>query len=614
MNVKNYILEQELEQLHITNEAKQELRDKINQFKNDCSKINDLPKTYDPTYTVYMYIDPEGIPYVGLAVEPSYCDCIGAIKGRAGRDGTNYKDQPIYDAFKKFGYKNFFKFGLVGGISFENAIKVEREGIKIFDSYNKGYNGNAGWNKYIKSNKLVERRLIDNPLFVEEYELRYIIYLLGSRFKAKNIVEKTHVYDGYYYAYKGVDTIEAIRECNSNKYSVIDIDQQVCVAQCKTKNELFDTIHELCSNLNWYKKAVDASLRKKRMIANKYICVDRAHLSTQEVIDICDEITKKNKVYVKAYVYLPATDEVKEYGSIEELVYDINNMYGISTHVIRSRIQGQTKNILDSSTPYFSKSSNVKNEYYEALRESHVFWCVFIDSDHRFSTVSLKDMQHRLRNEYSIDLSMDVLRAAVRSNTARPYSMLKNGNLYITKGVIKDSNSEIAHKFEPQIKYYIYNVVTKQLEFTAAYQKEIAQKLVRDDSSIRNCIRRNGSVNGCIILDHKVSEDELIEIINKSRYVIPHECIYALNLNEAKLYTYASLAEVSRAYGIDTTNASRNATNHIINRKLGLALSYDGWRSLDENDVSFVDNMEVHAIISKLYKAGQYHLVKKILA
>ncbi len=379
---------------------------------------------------------------------------------------------------------------------------------------------------------------------------------MGSPSKAKNIVENKHVDNGYYYAYKGEDIIEAIREYNSNKYSVIDIDEQLCVAQCKTKNELYDKIHELCSNVTWHKKAVGDSLRNKRIISNKYICVNRAHLSTQEVIDICDKLSQKNKVYVKAYVYLPATDEVKEYSSIEELVYNINNMYGIPTDVIRNRIQGKTRNILDSSTPYFSKSSNIKSEYYKALGESSVFWCAFIDSDHRFSTDSLKDMQHRLRNEYSIDLSKDVLREAVRCNTDRPYSIIKNGNLYITKGVIKDSNSEIAHRFAPQIKYYIYNVVTMQLEFTAAYQKEIAQKLGRDHSTICNCIRRKGSVNGCIILDHKVSDDELIAIINKSRYVIPHQCIYVLNLNDAKLCTYASLAEVSRAYGIDTSNVS----------------------------------------------------------
>lgn len=91
----------------------------------------------DKSYVVYRHIFPNGKSYIGITcVKPYY------YRWRAG---SSYSQQPkVYNAIKKYGWKNIRHEILFENLSQEDANRIEQEMITKFDSVNNGYNVSTG--------------------------------------------------------------------------------------------------------------------------------------------------------------------------------------------------------------------------------------------------------------------------------------------------------------------------------------------------------------------------------------------------------------------------------------------------------------------------------------
>ena len=86
-------------------------------------------------YTVYKYTSPSNKIYIGIT-----CN---SLTMRAGNNGERYDKCPIFNkAIKKYGWENFTCEILAQELTEEEAKRLEKYYIKLYDSRNpnKGYN------------------------------------------------------------------------------------------------------------------------------------------------------------------------------------------------------------------------------------------------------------------------------------------------------------------------------------------------------------------------------------------------------------------------------------------------------------------------------------------
>lgn len=99
--------------------------------------------TNNRRYIVYIHITPSDKKYVGIT-------CQGAEE--RWRNGNGYKkNQPFYNAIKKYGWNNIKHIIVVQNVSYDEAAKKEQELISLYKTTDKnfGYNicrgGEDGW-------------------------------------------------------------------------------------------------------------------------------------------------------------------------------------------------------------------------------------------------------------------------------------------------------------------------------------------------------------------------------------------------------------------------------------------------------------------------------------
>ena len=88
-------------------------------------------------YVVYRHIFPNGKSYIGITSQYPYW--------RRWRAGSGYHTQPkMYNAIRKYGWKNIHHEVLAEGLSLKEANRVEQEMVAKFDSVENGYNISSG--------------------------------------------------------------------------------------------------------------------------------------------------------------------------------------------------------------------------------------------------------------------------------------------------------------------------------------------------------------------------------------------------------------------------------------------------------------------------------------
>lgn len=87
-------------------------------------------------YTVYVHVFPDMKVYVGITKQ--------SVNARWGKDGSGYKNQPVYDAIKTYGWNNIEHYIIKTNISYEEAAELETKLIEEYDSINNGYNIKTG--------------------------------------------------------------------------------------------------------------------------------------------------------------------------------------------------------------------------------------------------------------------------------------------------------------------------------------------------------------------------------------------------------------------------------------------------------------------------------------
>jgi hypothetical protein len=89
-----------------------------------------------PHYTLYQHIFPDGKSYIGITKKKPEL--------RWGKDGIGYKGQKVYPKIQKYGWENIEHIILTDNIPQGKAPKIEQKAIAYFDSFNNGYNDDAG--------------------------------------------------------------------------------------------------------------------------------------------------------------------------------------------------------------------------------------------------------------------------------------------------------------------------------------------------------------------------------------------------------------------------------------------------------------------------------------
>lgn len=91
----------------------------------------------EKTYVVYRHIFPNGKSYIGITcVRPYY------YRWRAG---SSYRQQPkVFNAIKKYGWKNIKHEILYDNLSQDDANRIEQEMIAKYNSVENGYNVSTG--------------------------------------------------------------------------------------------------------------------------------------------------------------------------------------------------------------------------------------------------------------------------------------------------------------------------------------------------------------------------------------------------------------------------------------------------------------------------------------
>lgn len=129
-------------------------------------------------YTVYKYTSPSNKVYIGITGR--------TLVQRAGYSGERYDKCPAFGrAIKKYGWENFTSELLAQNLTEEEAKRLEKYYIKLYDSTNpeKGYNISAGGDGFL----IYDREEIIN-LWNQGLGVLEIINSVGCD---KSIVQKT---------------------------------------------------------------------------------------------------------------------------------------------------------------------------------------------------------------------------------------------------------------------------------------------------------------------------------------------------------------------------------------------------------------------------------------
>lgn len=107
---------------------------------------------YSDKYCVYEHLFPNGKRYIGIThMKP---------ERRWGKNGSNYKQQFMANAIKKYGWDNIKHNIIVENLTKDEACEKEKELIKLYDTTNhiKGYNLSTGGetNSKIKTPEHIE--------------------------------------------------------------------------------------------------------------------------------------------------------------------------------------------------------------------------------------------------------------------------------------------------------------------------------------------------------------------------------------------------------------------------------------------------------------------------
>lgn len=89
------------------------------------------------SYVVYRHTSPIGKVYIGITSQDP--------ERRWRADGSGYRqNEKFYNAIKKYGWDKFTHEILFGGLSLDEARKIEKRLIEQYQSYRRGYNKTEG--------------------------------------------------------------------------------------------------------------------------------------------------------------------------------------------------------------------------------------------------------------------------------------------------------------------------------------------------------------------------------------------------------------------------------------------------------------------------------------
>lgn len=89
------------------------------------------------TYCVYKHTSPSGKSYIGITCQNP--------NERWGKTGNGYRDQlKFHNAIQKYGWDKISHEILQDGLSLEDALRVEQDMIRKYDSFYHGYNATLG--------------------------------------------------------------------------------------------------------------------------------------------------------------------------------------------------------------------------------------------------------------------------------------------------------------------------------------------------------------------------------------------------------------------------------------------------------------------------------------
>lgn len=118
-----------------------------------CDCFQEVNVLKENNYTVYIHIFPDKKVYVGLTKQK--------VNRRWGKDGTQYKKQPVYKAILKYGWDNIEHVVVKENLDIDEARFLEKRLIKKYDSINNGYNSAKGggcggnpWTQILYNGKL----------------------------------------------------------------------------------------------------------------------------------------------------------------------------------------------------------------------------------------------------------------------------------------------------------------------------------------------------------------------------------------------------------------------------------------------------------------------------
>lgn len=563
---QNFNLEEQLDKLtECSDSIRSSLKEKIMAFQEEYQSQTVEPvKRGEPTYTVYLLLDPAGIPYVGHAQESHNKDSYKAILARAGKDGIDYMNGKIKLAFEKYKYDDFFKYGLFAGLEYNNAETIETIGMDFFDSIKNGYNVK-------KSRKSVIAFSTPVPI-------------------PTNIEPTITI----------IDT-ETMRFCEVHDADAAE-----------------SALKDVCPDTKYLKKAVNESCRKKRLINDKYLCVRKTGMSSEEIRNLCEQLPRKGIKTI--YVYFPAEGKKKNYKSFNEAASDT----GLSVEWIKNRLYGRTPNTIDGATPFVSYNKCLESEYQVTLQckqENAKVFCINLETNRKLSAQSPREMRIKLlEGSTPINVSEYSIRHALKSNTSEhPFTTLtSDGTLYIRAWRIKEFSEKIKSEFTAKCRlYYMYNARSKKYEDLFLSQKDLGKHLNLNHSTISNGVQK-GRINEHLIFDHEPSQKELETAFEACGNIREkHDTLMVFDFNKNAILTFKNIAELVAelhdSYKIDKSNASRYLSHNSLLPKKGLAFSYDAWGSKYSDEHSQATKDAWKDLAQAYFDQGEYNSLREAL-
>ena len=106
-------------------------------------------------YCVYELIFPNGKRYIGLT---------GQKPESRWKNGRGYKDQLVYKPIKKYGWKNIKHIVISGGLTQEQAVRLEKYLIGYYKSNNPlfGYNCTEGGSNFSILSDEIKQKIKDS--------------------------------------------------------------------------------------------------------------------------------------------------------------------------------------------------------------------------------------------------------------------------------------------------------------------------------------------------------------------------------------------------------------------------------------------------------------------